>query len=279
MAGRGARYRRNCRCWSRGCAALGFETLLPDAAAGADHRHGPHARRSEVPLRDLLRPARRGAATSSIPASSRWPTASASAASGARGGRDARGARDHPQILAELGVPPARPPAASPSPPAALAPDLFLDRTSETVRAGGFASDSSQDQQTATGRVASGVRAARPASFRPLASARSPKGCDSRRLGWRSRLRSPHPRRQDPPASRRGFPSGNKLMPGRVLDCPGNGAGRRPPPRRPRPPDPVRDLGRRGARGRRRVVGRPGGGDGCPRGRVGLRQVGERAQR
>src|SRR6266700_4267929 len=36
----------------------------------------------------------------------------------------------------------------------------------------------------------------------PFASARSPQGCDSRSVGWRSLLRRRDPRRQDPPASR-----------------------------------------------------------------------------
>ena len=43
--------------------------------------------------------------------------------------------------------------------------------------------------------------AARPAEWAP-SSARSPEGCDSRRVGWRSRSRRRLPRRQDPPASR-----------------------------------------------------------------------------
>jgi hypothetical protein len=41
--------------------------------------------------------------------------------------------------------------------------------------------------------VASGEPAARPAEW-PFPSARSPQGCDSRSVEWRSPLRSGHPR-------------------------------------------------------------------------------------
>jgi hypothetical protein len=39
----------------------------------------------------------------------------------------------------------------------------------------------------------------------PLASVRSPKGCDSRRLGWRSRPRSRHPPAAGPARLAQGF--------------------------------------------------------------------------
>ena len=63
VAGRGARYRRNCDVLVAGLRALGFETLLPDAPAGADHRHRPDARRPAVSVRGLLRPAEPRAAS------------------------------------------------------------------------------------------------------------------------------------------------------------------------------------------------------------------------
>ncbi len=54
VAGRGGRYAENCSVLIEGMRALGFETLLPDAPAGADHRHLPHAGRSELRLPALL---------------------------------------------------------------------------------------------------------------------------------------------------------------------------------------------------------------------------------
>ena len=54
VAGRGKRYRDNAKVLIDGMRAMGFRTLLPDDAAGADHRHLPHADRSEVRLPALL---------------------------------------------------------------------------------------------------------------------------------------------------------------------------------------------------------------------------------
>ena len=54
VAGRGKRYRDNARVLIDGMRAMGFRTLLPRSPAGADHRHLPHADRSEVRLPALL---------------------------------------------------------------------------------------------------------------------------------------------------------------------------------------------------------------------------------
>ena len=54
VAGRGKRYRDNAKVLIDGMRAMGFRTLLPDRAAGADHRHLPHADRSQVRLPALL---------------------------------------------------------------------------------------------------------------------------------------------------------------------------------------------------------------------------------
>ena len=48
VEGAGARYARNCGILVSGLRAMGFETLLPDAAPGAHHRDGPYADRSRV---------------------------------------------------------------------------------------------------------------------------------------------------------------------------------------------------------------------------------------
>ena len=55
VAGRGGRYAENARILIGGMRSLGFETLLPDALASADHRHLPHAKSSEFRLPALLR--------------------------------------------------------------------------------------------------------------------------------------------------------------------------------------------------------------------------------
>ncbi len=62
VAGRGARYARNCRILVDGLRALGFETLAAGRAPGADHRHRAHARRPALRLRDAstTRLSRRG---------------------------------------------------------------------------------------------------------------------------------------------------------------------------------------------------------------------------
>src|SRR5436309_2342576 len=73
---------------------------------------------------------------------------------------------------------------------------------------------------------------------------------------------------------------GGRVVPGQrpYARLRAHGAGRGSPPRRAEPPDPVLDRRRHRARRGRRVLGRAGGGDGCPRRRVGLRQVRERPQ-
>ena len=57
VAGRGGRYRDNARVLIDGMRAHGLPDAAGRQAAGADHRHLPHADRSEVRLPALLRPA------------------------------------------------------------------------------------------------------------------------------------------------------------------------------------------------------------------------------
>jgi hypothetical protein len=80
-----------------------------------------------------------------------------------------------------------------------------------------------------------GWRRGCPASNRrsgPFASVRSPQGCDSRSVGWRSRSRAGHPRRQDPAAarssgSRYAIARGFRSFARKLLTCSGKGT----PPR------------------------------------------------
>jgi 2-aminoethylphosphonate-pyruvate transaminase len=59
VAGRGTRYRANCRILIEGMRDLGFEPLLPDDLQAPGHCHVPDARRPALRVRRLLRPAAR----------------------------------------------------------------------------------------------------------------------------------------------------------------------------------------------------------------------------
>ena len=54
VAGRGARYRHNCKILVDGMRSAGLRDPAARRAAGADHRHLPHAGRSELRVRAVL---------------------------------------------------------------------------------------------------------------------------------------------------------------------------------------------------------------------------------